>query len=49
MTEQAWTRSGEAHRFAVATGTRYWDKVVEIGLAGAPAGFLPPERLASAA
>ncbi len=49
VTEQARTRSAEAHRFAVATGSRYWDKVVEMGLAGAPAEFLPPERLASAA
>ena len=49
VAEQARARSSEAHRVAVATGSRYWDKVVEVGLAGAPAEFLPPERLASAA
>jgi hypothetical protein len=35
-----------AHRLAVEQGNRYWDRVVEIGLAGATAEFRPPERLA---
>jgi hypothetical protein len=34
---------------ALWAGTRYWDRVVEIGLAGAPADFRPPDRLAPAA
>lgn len=38
-----------AHRAAVARGARYWDRVIEIGLAGATAEFRPPERLAVAA
>lgn len=33
---------------AVAVGTRYWDRVVEIGLAGATAEFGLPDRLAAA-
>ncbi|MFO0762409.1 MAG: oxygenase MpaB family protein [Byssovorax sp.] len=37
-----------AHRRAVALGHRYWDRVVEIGLAGATAEFRPPERLSIA-
>ena len=35
-------------RTALVTGTRYWDRVVEIGLAGATAEFGLPERLAAA-
>jgi hypothetical protein len=35
-----------AHQRAVLLGNRYWDRVVEIGLAGATAEFRPPERLA---
>jgi hypothetical protein len=38
-----------AQRAAVKSGHRYWDRVVEIGLAGATAEFRPPERLAIAA
>ena len=38
-----------AHRAAVQAGHRYWDRVVEIGLAGATAEFRPPERLTKAA
>jgi hypothetical protein len=34
---------------AVWAGTRYWDRVVEIGLAGAMAEFGLPQRLARAA
>jgi hypothetical protein len=33
---------------AIAAGNRYWDRVVEIGLAGATAEFTLPERLAAA-
>ena len=29
----------------IDAGHRYWDRVVEIGLAGATAEFRPPERL----
>jgi ER-bound oxygenase mpaB/B'/Rubber oxygenase, catalytic domain len=36
-----------ADRTALATGTRYWDRVVEIGLAGATAEFRLPDRLAA--
>jgi hypothetical protein len=39
-------RSAWADRTAYVTGVRYWDKVVEIGLAGANAEFRLPERLA---
>ncbi len=41
-------RSGWADRTAYVTGVRYWDKVVELGLAGATAEFGLPERLALA-
>jgi hypothetical protein len=37
-----------AHRRAVLLGHRYWDRVVEIGLAGATAEFRPPEKLSIA-
>lgn len=33
---------------AVAAGNRYWQRVVEVGLAGATADFALPERLAAA-
>jgi hypothetical protein len=33
---------------ALAVGNRYWDRVVEVGLAGATAEFALPERLAAA-
>jgi hypothetical protein len=33
---------------AIAAGNRYWDRVVEIGLAGATAEFRLPEKLAAA-
>ena len=36
-----------AERTALATGTRYWDRVVAVGLAGATAEFRLPERLAA--
>lgn len=39
-------RSSWADRTAYVTGLRYWDKVVELGLAGATAEFGLPERLA---
>ena len=39
-------RSSWADRTAYVTGVKYWDKVVEIGLAGANAEFRLPERLA---
>lgn len=39
-------RSAWADRTAYATGVKYWDKVVAIGLAGATAEFRLPERLA---
>jgi hypothetical protein len=41
-------RSSWADRTAFTSGMRYWDKVVEIGLAGATAEFKLPERLAIA-
>ncbi len=41
-------RSHWADRTAYVTGVKYWDKVVEIGLAGATAEFRLPERLALA-
>jgi len=41
-------RSSWADRTALITGRTYWDKVVEIGLAGATAEFRLPERLAIA-
>jgi hypothetical protein len=31
----------------LAAGNRYWDRVVEVGLAGATAEFALPERLAA--
>jgi len=41
-------RSSWADRTAYVTGRTYWDKVVELGLAGATAEFRLPERLAIA-
>ncbi len=41
-------RSSWADRTALVTGRAYWDKVIEIGLAGATAEFRLPERLAIA-
>jgi hypothetical protein len=38
-----------AHRAAVEAGLRYWDRIVEVGLAGKPAEFRAPEKLAVAA
>jgi hypothetical protein len=38
-----------AERSAVAVGTHYWDRVVEIGLRGATAEFGLPDRLGAAA
>jgi hypothetical protein len=37
-----------ADRPAIAAGNRYWDRVVEVGLAGATAEFVLPERLIAA-
>ena len=37
-----------AHRTAVDVGTRYWKRVVEVGLGGATAEFALPQRLAVA-
>jgi len=47
--EQVRRRVPAAHRAAVEAGNRYWDRVVEIGLAGATAEFRLPERLAVSA
>ncbi len=52
---RAMTRAAEAvrlrvpaaHRTAVEQGTRYWDRVVTVGLAGATAEFRLPERHAA--
>jgi hypothetical protein len=44
--ERVRQRVPAAHRAAIEGGHRYWDRVVEIGLAGATAEFRPPERLA---
>ena len=33
-------------RLAATAGRRYWDDVVALGLAGRPADFAPPARLA---
>jgi ER-bound oxygenase mpaB/B'/Rubber oxygenase, catalytic domain len=46
--ERVRQRVPSAHRKAIEGGHRYWDRVVEIGLAGATAEFRPPERLAIA-
>jgi hypothetical protein len=37
------------HQRAIASGLRYWDRVVTLGLAGATAEFRPPEKLSTAA
>jgi hypothetical protein len=37
-----------ADESAIAVGNRYWDRVVEVGLAGATAEFALPERLVAA-
>jgi hypothetical protein len=37
-----------AHRTAIQVGTRYWQRVVEVGLGGATAEFGLPQRLAHA-
>jgi hypothetical protein len=47
--EQVRARVPAAHRAAVEVGQRYWDRVVEIGLAGATAEFRMPDRIARAA
>lgn len=47
--EQVRHRVPAAHRAAIEQGNRYWDRVVEIGLAGATAEFRPPERLSISA
>jgi hypothetical protein len=47
--EQVRMRVPSAHRAAVESGHRFWDRVVQIGLAGATAEFRMPERLARAA
>ena len=47
--EQVRLRVPAAHRAAVEAGNRYWDRVVEIGLAGATAEFRAPDRLAISA
>lgn len=44
--EQVRRRVPAAQQVAITGGHRYWDRVVEIGLAGATAEFRPPERLA---
>ena len=38
-----------AERSAVAAGTRYWDRVVKVGLKGATYEFGLPDRLGSLA
>lgn len=47
--ERVRLRLPAARRVAIESGERYWDRVVEIGLAGATAEFRPPDRLAAAA
>jgi hypothetical protein len=47
--ERVRVRVPSAHRAAVESGHRYWDRVVAIGLEGATAEFRLPERLAIAA
>jgi len=47
--EQVRLRVPAVQRAAVEQGNRYWDRVVEIGLAGATAEFRPPERLSISA
>ena len=46
-TERVRVRIPAADRQAIAVGRRYWQRVVEIGLAGATAEFRPPEVLAA--
>lgn len=43
--EEVRLRVPAAHKRAIESGHRYWDRVVEVGLAGATAEFRPPERL----
>jgi hypothetical protein len=38
-------RVAAVDRTAISTGTRYWDRVVEVGLEGATAEFGLPEKL----
>ncbi len=45
--EQVRQRLPAAQRAAVVQGNRYWDRVVEIGLAGATAEFRPPSSLSA--
>ncbi|APR77197.1 Hypothetical protein A7982_02544 [Minicystis rosea] len=47
--ERVRMRLPAAHRQAVQRGSRYWDWVVETGLAGGAAEFRPPAKLAVAA
>jgi hypothetical protein len=47
--EQVRMRVPAAHRRAIENGEKYWDRVIQIGLAGATAEFRPPARLAAAA
>ncbi len=47
--EQVRMRVPSAHRAAVESGNRYWDRVIAIGLKGATAEFRMPQRLAIAA
>jgi hypothetical protein len=49
VAEKARRRSDEAHRLAVVSGTRYWERVVALSLEGKPADFIPPEHLSRAA
>jgi hypothetical protein len=43
--ERLRVRSPAAHALAVQRGDRYWRAVLELGLAGLPATFMPPEAL----
>jgi hypothetical protein len=47
--EQVRMRVPSAHRAAVESGNRYWDRVITIGLRGATAEFRMPHALAHAA
>lgn len=44
--DRARARLPGLERLAAAAGRRYWDDVVALGLAGQPADFAPPRRLA---
>ena len=47
VTENLRQRVPAVHRRALEQGSRYWDRVVEIGLEGANAEFRPPDRISA--